>query len=94
MYARVKENQKCPLKDSKALSKQEMSNVCKDACYLNPFFLNLNQLPAAKKEFKKQSSQQLFDYSYFVRALESALRTVSVRSSSIIISRNIGERYE
>ena len=27
-----------PLKNSKALSKQEMSNVCKDACYFSPFF--------------------------------------------------------
>ena len=54
MYARVKEKQKCHLKDYKALSKQEVSNVCKDACYLNPFFLNLNQLPVAKKDFKNE----------------------------------------
>ena len=33
--------------------------------FLNPFFLNLNQLPAAKKGFKNGASQQKFGLSYF-----------------------------
>ena len=32
---------------------------------------NFNQLPAAKKGFKKRASQQTFGPSYFVRALAS-----------------------
>ena len=39
----------------KALSKQEEPNVCWDAIFFNPF-LNFNQLPAAKKGFKKRCS--------------------------------------
>ena len=53
---------------SKALSKQEGPNVCWDARFLNSF-LNFNQLPAAKKGFKKQASLQELGPSYFVRAL-------------------------
>ena len=36
----------------KALSKQEGPNICWDARFLNPFFLNFNQLPAGKKDSK------------------------------------------
>ena len=49
---------------AKALSKQEGPNICWDAR-----FLNFNQLPAAKKVFKKRASQQTFGPSCFDRAL-------------------------
>ena len=52
----------------KALSKHEGPNVCWDARFLI-FFLNFNQLPAAKKGFKKQASLQRLGSSYFVRTL-------------------------
>ena len=45
-------------------SKQEEPNIFWDAR-----FMNLNQLSAAKRGFKKQASQQSFGPSYFVRAL-------------------------
>ena len=37
--------------------------------FLNLFFFNFNQLPAAKIEFKKRASQQTFGPFYFVRSL-------------------------
>ena len=49
-------------------SKQEGTNVCWDSRFFNPF-LNFNQLPAAKKGFKKRAFLQTLDPSYFVRAL-------------------------
>ena len=39
-------------------------------------FFNFNQLPAAKKGFKKQASLQTLVPSYFVRALQYILQVV------------------
>ena len=51
---------------SKVLSKQEGTTFCWDACFLN-IFLNLNQLPAAKKK----KIQKAFGPSYFDSSLGS-----------------------
>ena len=37
--------------------------------FLNPFFLNLNQLPAAKNLFKNGAAEQTFGPSYFALAV-------------------------
>ena len=66
-------------------SKQEGSNVCWDARFFNPVFLNLNQLPAAKKVFKKRASLQMLGPSYFVRAL------VKMKNSEMRIQTSFGQ---
>ena len=48
----------------KALTKQEGPSV------FAIFFLNLNQLPIAKKDCKNRESQKTFSSSYFVMALQ------------------------
>ena len=47
------------------MSKQEGPKVCLDACFLNYFFLNLNQLSDSKNERPYKS----LVLSYFIRAL-------------------------
>ena len=44
---------------SKALTKSEGPNVCWDAPFYESFFLNFNQLPAAKKGLKNSESNFL-----------------------------------
>lgn len=72
MFVKVKENQKCPSQDSETLSR--VLNFCRDACYSN-------QPLGEKNRLKKHASQQTFDHFYFIKALESALRIVSVKPS-------------
>ena len=57
---------------AKALTKQEGPIVCWDAPFMNPFFMNFYQLPAAKNGLKNSASQQTFSPSYFDRALAVA----------------------
>ena len=50
--------------------------------FLNPFFLNLNQLPAAKKGFKNYASHQTFGPSYFDRTLKIDLNKTAIMTGN------------